>query len=461
MRTLFLVIALLLPAAPAWAQLPTGDVAPEPFNIEGRWTGAYTRGDATQSVSAMIELVDDTTRITLRNDEWGYGNVRESTMEPVNGERVTFDSHYGTATMDVDSTYREMIGTVGDSEPRLTLHLKQSPPPPSHAAGTLEDITFESGGATIGATIVVPAGDRPHPGLVSVSGRGCGTRGGGVARLQWLARYGIGGIAYDDRGRGASDGNCKTSTLQTESLDAQAALAVLADHDAFDAQKLGFRSMSAGGWVAVHAAARSDLPVAFVVLEVGPATSVEQQQKDNARSIAVREPLSTADSTRLLRYVNLMFASEQPNAEVFEEMQDLLNTPGAERWADPFLVRDADIGDVPATAAGLDSLWVRRYAYNPAADLQQIDAPILAFFGENDSVVPAATNVPLFRQLMQEAGHADSRVVVIPEGGHGTGQGSRLRTLSTPRGRYDTHYWKFYRPAPDYQRVLLTFLREI
>jgi hypothetical protein len=350
---------------------------------------------------------------------------------------------------------------VGDSEPRLTLHLKQAPPPPTRGPGTLEEVTFQSDGATIGATIVIPEGDGPHPGVVSVSGRGCSTRGGGAARLEWLARYGIGGIAYDDRGRGASDGDCKTSTLQTESLDARAALAVLADHNAFDDSRLGFRSVSAGGWVTAHAAARSDTPVAFMVLEVGPATSVEQQQKDNARSIAVLEPLSTADSTRLLRYVDLMFAAERPNAEVFAEMQDLLNAPGAERWADPFLVRNDDIGDVPATAAGLDSLWVRRYAYDPAADLQQLDAPILAFFGENDSVVPAATNVPLFRQLMQNARRSDSRAVVIPEGGHGTGQGSRLRTLSTPRGRYDTHYWKFYRPAPDYQRILLDFLNSL
>lgn len=454
---LILLLACLLTVPPAFAQLPTGDVEPEPFDIEGRWTGAYTRGDATQSVSASVDVVDDTARITLRNEEWGYGNVRQGPVLPADGERLTFDSHYGTATVDVDSTFREMIGTVGDSEPRLTLHLKQSPPPPTHEPGTREEITFESNGATIGATIVIPEGDGPHPGVVSVSGRGCSTRGGGVARLEWLARYGIGGIAYDDRGRGASDGDCKTSTLQTESLDARAALAVLADHDAFDDARLGFRSVSAGGWVTAHAAARSDIPVAFMVLEVGPATSVEEQQKDNARSIAVLEPLSPADSTLLLRYVDLMFATNRPNDEVFAEMQQLLNAPGAERWADPFLVRDDDIGDVPATAAGLDSLWVRRYAYDPAADLQRLDAPILAFFGENDSVVPAATNVPLFRQLMQDARRSDSRAVVIPEGGHGTGQGSRLRTLSTPRGRYDTHYWKFYRPAPDYQRILLDF----
>jgi hypothetical protein len=35
-----------------------------------------------------------------------------------------------------------------------------------------------------------------------------------------------------------------------------------------------------------------------------------------------------------------------------------------------------------------------------------------------------------------------------------------MRTLSTPQGRYDTHYWKFYRPAPDFIVPLLRFLDE-
>ena len=88
--SLLLFVFLLLPGS-ASAQLPTGDVEPEPFDIEGRWTGAYTRGNATQSVSAMVEIVNDTARITLRNEEWGYGNVRRDRSFPqtANGSRST------------------------------------------------------------------------------------------------------------------------------------------------------------------------------------------------------------------------------------------------------------------------------------------------------------------------------------------------------------------------------------
>jgi alpha-beta hydrolase superfamily lysophospholipase len=139
-------------------------------------------------------------------------------------------------------------------------------------------------------------------------------------------------------------------------------------------------------------------------------------------------------------------------------MQNLLAHGDSTGWADQFLVRDPNIGDVPATAAGLDSLWVRRYAYDPADDLRQMDVPTLVFYGAEDRIVPARENAPLMRRLL--ADNENARVVVVPKTGHGLGHGSEMRTLSTPDGRYDTHYWKFYRVAPDYIGPLLDFLRE-
>jgi len=188
--------------------------------------------------------------------------------------------------------------------------------------------------------------------------------------------------------------------------------------------------------------------VAFVIEKVGPATSVEAQQKDNASLIARDMGLASADSAKMLRYVDLMFATGRPNNAVFAEMQGLLAYGDSTGWADQFLVRDPSIGDVPVTAAGLDSLWVRRYDYDPATDLREMDMPMIVFYGAEDQIVPASENAPLMRRLLQ--GNENARVVVVPKTGHGLGQGSQMRSLSTPDGRYDTHYWKFYRVAPDY-----------
>lgn len=454
MRLTVALLLLLVAAVPSVAQ----DAAPSSFDLESYWAGAYVRGTSVQRVHATVEVVDDTARIALTNEDWAYfGGRRPVPVTRTDDGRLTFGTHYGTATVDVDSTYQELIGTVSDDEPAIKIHLKKSPRSPVPLPPTETNVTFQSGDATLHGTLVLPEGSGPHPAVVFVPGRGCATRGGGLRRLRWLARYGIAGLAYDNRGAGTSDGDCKTTTIDTESQDIRAALQVLAERDDVDRGRVGLWGVSAAGWYMPHAATRSDVPVAFIVSKVGPATSVEAQQKDNARYIADDMGLAPADSAKMLRYVDLMFADDQPNAAVFAEMQELLAHGEATGWADQFLVRNPDIGDVPATAAGLDSLWARRYAYDPADDLRALDVPFLAVFGADDRITPPAENVPVLRRLLS-TGSAPFRIVVAPETGHGLGQGSTLRSLSTGRERSTAYYWKFYNVAPDYLATLIEFL---
>lgn len=432
---------------------------PEPFSIEGYWSGAYVRGSSVQRVHGKIRVEQDTARIALTNEDWFYFGGRSPTaVTPTEDGRLTFDAHYGAATVDVDSTYHELIGTVGNSEPAITLHLKKSPRPPRPPAPTEADITFQSDGLTLHGTVVMPSGPGPHPAVVYVPGRGCADRAGGLRRLRWLARYGIAGLAYDNRGAGTSAGDCSTTTIETESRDIRAALQALAERNAVHTDRIGLWGNSAAGWYVPHAAVRSEVPVAFVVMKVGPATSVEVQQKDNASYIARDMGLAPADSAKMLRYVDLMFADDQPHDVVFDEMQALLAHGAETGWADQFLVRDPAIGDVPATAAGLDSLWARRYAYDPAADIRQMDMPFLAFFGADDRITPPAENAPRLRQLLSESNSPGARVVVVPETGHGLGQGATVRQLSTGDAPSGTYYWKFYNVAPSYLTTLVDFL---
>ena len=453
---LFTGLIAAVPTAAAQSEGPPDAGTPEPFALTGHWTGAYVRDGTTQRITANVTIANDTPRVTLTTEELVFFGGRDPVpVTRTDDGRLTFDTRYGTARVDVDSTYRELVGTVGEHEPPIEIHLKKNAPPLGPSPQTA-DVTFQSGDATLHGTVVTPSAPGPHPALVYVPGRGCASRGGGVRRLRWLAERGIAGLAYDNRGAGESEGSCKTSTIETESRDIRLALQVLADRDNIDVGRIGLWGNSAAGWYIPHAVTRSDIDVAFVIEKVGPSTSVEAQQKDNASLIARDMDLTPADSAKILRYVDLMFAADRPNDAVFAEMQDLLAHGDSTGWADEFLVRDPAIGDVPATAAGLDSLWARRYDYDPAEDLRQMDMPVLAFYGAEDRIVPPATNAPRMRRLL--AGNANARVVVVPKTGHGLGHGSEMRTLSTPQGRYDTHYWKFYRVAPDYIAPLVRFL---
>ena len=453
---LFAGLIAAVPTVAAQSKGPPDAGTMEPFDLTGHWTGAYVRDGTTQRVTATVTVANDTPRVALTTEELVFFGRRDPVpVTRTDDGRLTFDTRYGTARVDVDSTYRELVGTVGEHEPPIEIHLKKNAPPLGPSPQTT-DVTFQSGDATLHGTVVTPSAPGPHPALVYVPGRGCASRGGGVRRLRWLAERGIAGLAYDNRGAGASDGSCKTSTIETESRDIRSALQVLTDREDIDASRIGLWGNSAAGWYIPHAVTRSTVDVAFVAQKVGPSTSVEAQQKDNASLIATDMGLAPADSAKMLRYVDLMFAADRPNDAVFAEMQDLLAHGDSTGWADEFLVRDPAIGDVPATAAGLDSLWARRYDYDPAEDLRQMDMPVLAFYGAEDQIVSARENAPRMRRLL--ADNENARVVVVPKTGHGLGHGSEMRTLSTPQGRYDTHYWKFYRVAPDYIGPLVRFL---
>ena len=106
MRYVLVLLVFCLAAPPTAAQNAT----PNPFDIEGYWSGAYVRGASVQRVHGTVEVVDDTARIALTNEDWFYfGGRRPVPVTRTDEGRLAFESHYGRATVDVDSTYRELI----------------------------------------------------------------------------------------------------------------------------------------------------------------------------------------------------------------------------------------------------------------------------------------------------------------------------------------------------------------
>jgi pimeloyl-ACP methyl ester carboxylesterase len=124
-------------------------------------------------------------------------------------------------------------------------------------------------------------------------------------------------------------------------------------------------------------------------------------------------------------------------------------------WAQEFL----DTTDVAPSPEEIKNLWVRRFNYDPRADLKRIRVPFLALYGGSDRVVPPDENVPELRRLLTEAGNSNFRIVVIPEAGHGLDQGQRVQRLAGGKGNMEIYYWKFGRIAPTYLQELVDFLQ--
>lgn len=268
--------------------------------------------------------------------------------------------------------------------------------------------------------------------------------------MRWLARYGLTGLAYDNRGTGTSGGDCKTTTIETESQDIPAALRALAGRDRCDRVRLGLWGNSAAGWYVPQATTCSYVRVAFLVTKIGPTTSVEAQRNGIARYIAEGMTFAVADCAKMLCYVDLMFAAERPK-DGFR--RDVITT--CQRRAHWIGRRVPDARPRHRRRAGR-----RRRAHDPADELQQMNVPFLAFFGEEVRITPIAENAPLLRRLHAEVGSEDARAVVVAETGHGLGQGSSLRRLQSESDRMDGCYCKFYYVAFDYTATLVDVISE-
>lgn len=457
LRTLFF-ITLAVWSCPA--QQPPQQSANTDVDLEGFWSGAFVREGSVQIVEAEFIREKDVWRAALFVPDYPARAPALSAVErDIASGQFSFNTIYGKATMTLDPAFREMVGGVGNNNtPPLRLHLKRALRPPVRKMRT-ESVAFKGGGGVaLAGTLVLPEGDASpttrHPVAVLVHGRGCQGRAGYVPLAALLARYGVAGFAYDKRGVGESKGDCAAQTFDEEVSDVLAAVEMLAARADVDRDRIGFVSSSAGGWVVPRVASLTKIPVAFVATRVGPATSVREQQLDNAKYISRDLKLKPEDEKLFFRYVELMFASGDEAAQ-FAEMQELLKHGERTGWGGEFL---ADT-DVAKSAAEIKKLWVRRYNYDPREDLKKMRAPFLAVYGGADRVVPPDENVPELRRLLTEAGNTNFRVVVIPEAGHGLDQGARLQRLGgAARDRMEVFYWKFGRTAPDYTGALIEFI---
>ncbi len=421
--------------------------------LEGFWAGAFVREGAVQVVNAEIRREGGKLRIEMEVPERPFAAPSASAVERDASGHLKFDTLYGPATVTLDPVFLEMVGEVAENTPPLRLHLKRVLRPRRPEIRT-EEVTFRSGDVVLSGTLVLPEGEGPHPAALQVHGRGCQGRRGYLRQAAVLARYGVAGLAFDKRGVGASKGSCESATIEDETNDVLAALDFLAARPEIDRAQIGAISTSAGGWVVPRAAARSKVALAFIVTTVGPSTSVREQQLDNARYISRDLKLSAEDQKSLMRYVELMFAEGDAEAQ-FAEMRRLIAEGEKTGWAQEFL----DTTDVAPSAAEIKNLWVRRFNYDPRADLKRIKAPFLAFYGGADRVVPPDENVPELRRLLTEAGNRNFRILVIPEAGHGLDHGQRLQRLPGGEGQMEIYYWKFGRISPAYLQELVNFLQ--
>jgi len=231
----------------------------------------------------------------------------------------------------------------------------------TRAAGSrVEDVTFDSHGARLAGSLVIPVGQPIRAGIVFIHGSGPQSRN--LALAKRFAEAGIAALVYDKRGSGKSggeyEGNQSVSEKNVTLLadDAVAALDVLASHDSLKDVAVGFTGISQAGWIAPLAAAKN-AKAKFLVLWSGPVCKVSEED-------IFSKYTTDGDMTDVPSYATALAARKEPYV-----------------WPD-FLGRDTD----------------------SAVDLAKLDIPGFWLFSDNDGSIPVDLSIAKLRAL-RTGGH--------------------------------------------------------
>ncbi len=283
-------------------------------SLAGDWAGSLTIGAVSLRIVFHVSAAAVGYAATMDSPDQGARGIPVSAVR-IEGDNVTFE------VAAVGGRYRGTLieggesieGVWSQSGMTLSLNLARQPvqspqtsekPSEQHqerAAGdepsppfpyVTKEVSFdtETAGVRLAGTLTIPEGKGPFPAVVFVSGSGPQNRDEEIlghrpffVLADYLARRGIAGIRYDDRGVGSSTGSFQTATTFDFADDAQAALDFLAGQPEIDARRVGVIGHSEGAIVASVLAARAaektasadvwrgeNSQPAFIVLLAGP-----------------------------------------------------------------------------------------------------------------------------------------------------------------------------------------------
>ena len=268
------------------------------------------------------------------------------------------------------------------------------PPEPRQYSGVTLDqvqyteVTFrnEAQNLDLAGMLFTPDGEGPFPAAVIIHGSGTSNRQNRwyLTLTKHLQDNGVAVLLPDKRGSEKSSGNWRTSSFEDLATDTVAAIEFVETQELTPVSGVGIIGMSQGGWIAPIVARDTD-DLEFIVSMVGSAVTPNEQllfeEDHNVRQMGFLPGVS---------YVIAQISTRHIRHFVMPEIYDA-------------------VGD-----------------YDPIPLWGQVDIPVLAILGSEDTNVPSAESAARLEAL-----GSDSIQVVIYEGsGHAVqdppGHGDRL-----------------------------------
>ena len=280
-----------------------------------------------------------------------------------------------------------------------SLKRPQTPEPPFPYL--TEEISFPSSldNATLYGTLSSPDKDVSHTtAVLLVSGSGTQNRDEEIFEhkpfaviADYLARNGIASLRYDDRGFDKSTGLSPNPTTHENTMDAIGGVKFLKDRGF---SKVGIIGHSEGGLIADKVANSGNL-IDFIIELGGPAVPGDS-------ILVFQNEFLLKDGGMPEEYISMyidamkgMFESQKDdNSGTFDEKEYAIFSP--ENLSNPVLEPLAN--NLRTNFSDLAPWIIYFINYDPITDLKNISIPIFMIYGENDTQVPPALNVPVLRK---------------------------------------------------------------
>jgi pimeloyl-ACP methyl ester carboxylesterase len=288
-----------------------------------------------------------------------------------------------------------------------------------------EEVSFRNGVTILHGTLYVPSGKAKHPALVFVHGSGRSTRETFRYYADLFARKGLAVFIYDKRDIGSITA---TELVSSEDLagDVLSTVNFLKERDDIDAQRIGLWGGSQGSGIAAKATAQSQ-DIAFLISVSGGGVSY-----------AELNPFQKANRLRAQGYLETEIRDAVAAIEQLQEYvrtrknpalaQKALDRAWENRWASAVLPSRR----LPTTEEIATWIQWRDIDGTSIPDWERVRVPVLAFWGEKDTVVPVEKSAERIRAALDRVGNQDVTIMIIPGADHNLMREPNSENLPAP-----------------------------
>ena len=272
-----------------------------------------------------------------------------------------------------------------------------------------ENITFQSGGVTLGGTLRLPLTKGKHPALFIMQGSGAVARDGEWFYADHFTRHGVVTLVYDKRGTGNSGGDFRDESINDYAEEALAAIHYLQSRREVNPKRVGLYGRSHGGIVAPLAASLSN-DVAFIINVSGTGVRPYQQVTYQAEAQMRRDGFSETDIADAIAYMNLKWEVARNGGKGWDRLQAATQNIRDKKWADRV--------QIATKLEDITKGWKLEMNYDPMPALEKVKCPVLVIFGELDTYGPVTETIANYRKGLAKAGNKNLTIKVFPNADH-------------------------------------------